>query len=97
MKQTFEDVTEILSSAKENRRKALDDVEAMITRWALGSKARAADAMKLIYALQNAEFAWGGYDATQSIMIANKAKEIDDGRLLKKSKDCSAKASKMPH
>jgi vacuolar-type H+-ATPase subunit D/Vma8 len=82
MKQTFEEVTAILLNAKEKRRKALDDVEAMITRWAQGSKARASDAMELIHALQNAEFTWGVYDATRSIMSANKATEIEDGRLI---------------
>ena len=87
MKQTYEEVTEMLSSARAKRHKALEDVEAMITRWALGSKARASDAMELIHTLQNAEFAWGVYDATRSIMIANKASDIDEGKLLKKSKD----------
>jgi hypothetical protein len=94
MKQTFEEVTEILSSAKAKRREALDNVEAMITRWALGSKARVSEAMELIHTLQNAEFGWGVYDTTRSIMHANKAAEIDDGRLIIKSKDCSAKISK---
>ena len=83
MKQSFEQVTEILLSTKEKRRKALDDVEAMITRWAQGSKARASDAMELIHTLQNAEFTWGVYDATHSIMGANKATEIEDGRLVR--------------
>ena len=82
MKQTFEEVTAILLNAKEKRRKALDDVEAMITRWAQGSKARASGAMELIHALQNAEFTWGVYDATRSIMSANKATEIEDGRMV---------------
>ena len=87
MKQTYEEVAEMVSSAREKRRKALDDVEAMITRWALGSKARTSEAMELIHTLQNAEFTWGVYDATRSIMNANKAAEIEDGKLLKKSKD----------
>jgi len=81
MKQTFEEVTVMLLRAKEKRIKALDDVEAMIARWACGSKARAAEAMELIHSLQNAEFTWGAYDATRSIMSANKATEIEDGRL----------------
>ena len=83
MKQTLEQVTEILLNAKDKRCKALDDVKAMITRWAQGSKARASDAMELIHTLQNAEFTWGVYDATRSIMGANKAAEIEDGRLLR--------------
>ena len=83
MKQTFEQVTEILLDAKEKRHKALDDVEAMITRWSQGSKARASDAMELIHTLQNTEFTWGVYDATRSIMGANKATEIEDGRLVR--------------
>ena len=81
MKQTFEEVTAILLNSKEKRCKALDDVEAMITRWAQGSKARASDAMELIHTLQNAEFTWGVYDATLSIMSANKATEIEDGKM----------------
>ena len=85
MKQTIEEVTEIVRRAKEKRNKALEDVEAMVTRWTLGSKARMLGAMEIIHSLQNAEFAWGVYDATRHIMQANKAKEVEDGRLLKKS------------
>jgi hypothetical protein len=91
MKQTFEEVTELLLSAREKRRKALDDVEAMITRWACGSKARALDAMELIHILRDAEFTWGVYDTTRSIMFVNKATKIEDGKLLDelKAKDCA--------
>jgi hypothetical protein len=81
MKQTLKEVTEILSRARAKRHETLDDVKAMITGWA-GSNAKASEAMKLIETLQNAEFAWGVYDATRSIMRANKATKIDDGKLI---------------
>jgi hypothetical protein len=81
MKQTFDEVAEIVLGAKEKRTKALEDVKAMITRWACGSKARESDAMELIHRLQDSEFTWGVYDATRSIMSANKATEIENGLL----------------
>jgi len=81
MKQTFDEVAELVLGAKEKRSKALDDVEDMVNRWTCGSKARALRAMELIHALQDAEFAWGVYGVTKSIMSANKATGIEDGQL----------------
>jgi len=58
----------------------------MVYQLAAGSKAGPADVMDLIHKLLNAEFTWGFYDATRSIMKANKAAKIEDGRLLHKKK-----------
>jgi hypothetical protein len=79
---TYNQVHERLEKAKADCAKAKAEVEAMIHRWAMGSKSRENDALELILALQGAEFNRGSYNVLYSVMTGNNYSSIEDGRFV---------------